>query len=181
MEYNLYRISTATLSAIAVALLVGVVLAVLLHRRTAMGPSRSVWIAASAVSAAAVLMITLAPSGRGGTYACSFAVEGSVLDWTRGNQSTANVAMLMPVAVVLPLATRGTRWYPWSFPALLAFPLLIEAAQANLPVGRACDVTDVVDNWWGVACGCLLGWAATAVWSTVRLRRANGAERSEPA
>lgn len=171
MEYNLYRISTGTLAAIAGALLAGAILAVVLRRRTELPLARCVWIAASAVAATAVLLITLAPSGRGGTYDCTFTVEGSVFDWLRGNQSTANVAMLVPLAVALPLATRSTRWYHWSFVALVAFPVLIEAAQANLPVGRACDVTDVVDNWWGVAFGCLIGWAGTGIADRVRHRR----------
>ncbi|QXC62636.1 VanZ family protein [Aquihabitans sp. G128] len=175
MEYNLYRIDSGTLLAIAVALAASAVLAVVLDRRTSMAPWRCAWIAASIAGAAAVVLITLAPSGRGGTYACSFTVEGSVFDWLKGNQSTANVAMLVPVSVALPLATRGTRWHRWSFVALVAFPVLIEAAQANLPVGRACDVTDVVDNWWGVAFGCLLGWTGTALAALVARRRAPAA------
>lgn len=171
MEYNLYRIEPGTLAAIAVALVAGAALALVLWRRAALPVDRCIWIAASAVAATAVLLITLAPSGRGGTYDCSFTVEGSVFGWVRGNQSTANVVMLVPLAVALPLATRSTRWHRWSVVALLAFPVLIEAAQANLPVGRACDVTDVVDNWWGVLFGCLLGEAGTRAARLARNRR----------
>jgi len=170
LEYNLYRISSGTLAAIALAVVGGVVLVAVLHRKAGVPLARSVWIALSAVAAAAVLLITLAPSGRGGTYPCTFDTEGSVFGWLRGNQSTANVAMLVPVAVALPLAARSTRWHPWSFAALIVFPVLIEAIQAIVPLGRACDGMDVVDNWFGVAFGCLLGWGATRLASTIRAR-----------
>ena len=59
--------------------------------------------------------------------------------------------------MALPIATRASPWHRWSFVALAAFPVLIEVAQLTVPVGRACDVQDVVDNWFGVVIGCALG------------------------
>lgn len=171
MEYSFYRISTATLLAIVGVLVLGALLAVLLRRKTSMSAPRSFWTAAAVASVAAVLLITLNPSGRGGIQGCSFTLYGSVFDWIRGNQSTANVAMLVPAAIALTLATRSTRWFPWSLVALVVLPVLIEAAQAWLPVGRACDVTDVVDNWWGVAIGGLIGWIGSALQAAVAGRR----------
>lgn len=177
MEYNLYRISSGTLVAIAATTVLGVVLALVLHRKAAVPAGRSVWIALAVASAAAVALITLTPSGRGGTYACSFETDGGVFGWVRGNQSTANVAMLVPVAVALPLTTRSTRWHRWSFVALVAFPVLIEAAQATVPLGRACDGMDVVDNWFGVAFGCLLGGAGKVIAASVQARGAGSGDR----
>ena len=171
MTFNYYEISAATLAGIGVALVAGAVLALILHRGAGVPVAKAGWAAAAAVSAVAVLLITLAPSGRGGTFPCSLAVEGSVFDWLKGKQSTANAAMLVPVAIALPLATRGTRWHRWSFVALLALPVVVELGQARLPIGRACDVTDVVDNWWGVALGGLLGWLGTVIARRGRVRR----------
>lgn len=157
MEFNYYRISTGTLVAIAVVLVGSVVFAVVLRRATAATWSRSAWAAASLASAVAVLLITLAPGRHAATYPCEF--SGSLFAWLGGNQSTANVVLLVPLAVALPLAARSTRWYRWSFVALIVFPVLIEAAQAVIPLGRACDGMDIVDNWFGVVFGCLIGWA----------------------
>ncbi len=175
MEFNYYRIGTGALLGISIVALGSVLLAVVLHRRAGFSWGRSIWVALSVVSAAAVLLITLEPSGRGGTYPCEFDIQGSIASsvfaWTRGNQSTANVVMFVPVAIALPLATRGTRWFRWSFVALVALPLLIEALQATIPLGRACDGMDVVDNWFGVAFGCLVGWA----WRTLASSRSSDA------
>lgn len=156
MEFNYYRISTGTLAAIAVVLVCCAVVAVVLRRTTSATWSRSVWIAASLASAAAVLLITLAPGRHAATYSCEF--SGSPFAWLDGNQSTANVILLVPLAVALPLAAQSTRWFRWSFVALIVFPVLIEATQATIPLGRACDGMDIVDNWFGVAFGCLIGW-----------------------
>jgi hypothetical protein len=110
------------------------VLAVVLLRTTTMSRRRVVWIALAAASLLTVLLITLSPGRAGGTYRCEF--SGSFFDWVHVNQSTANVAMLVPVALALPLAARATRWYPWSFVVLLLLPVVIETTQARAPLTR---------------------------------------------
>jgi hypothetical protein len=175
VQYNYYRIGAGTLLAIACAVAVGVALAVVLRRRFGVAATRAAWIAAAAVSAATALLITLAPSGRGGTYPCEFDPDGSLFGWLHGNQSTANVALMIPVAVALPLATRDTRWHPWSYVALVALPLLIELVQASMPLGRACDGMDVVDNWIGVGIGCLIGTVGARCARALGTRRGSAA------
>ena len=163
MEFNAYEITPATLIGIGAAFASSITAAAVLYRRGKLPLARAVWAALAAASGLAVLLITLSPGRHGGTYPCEF--SGSPFEWLRGNQSTANVAMLVPVAVALPLATRSTRWHRWAFVALAALPVLIEATQAYVPLGRACDGMDVVDNWIGVALGCLIGGAAAWILS----------------
>ncbi|MCB0959351.1 MAG: VanZ family protein [Acidimicrobiales bacterium] len=146
-----------------VAVVLGAVLTLMLRRRTSISRPRATWIGFTALSAMAVLVITMVPGGQRVPSACYLRVDGSILNWLTQSQPLANVLMLVPLGIALPLAARGTGWYRWSFLALFAFPVVIEAAQSRLPLGRACDLTDVVDNWWGVVIGIGLGWAGSAI------------------
>ncbi len=79
-----------------------------------------------------------------------------------GSQRLLNIAVFVPAGAlwVLAVARWRTRWVlgPLGIAALGLYSLLIETAQlAAARIGRACDVTDMVDNIAGAILGGLLG------------------------
>jgi VanZ like family len=117
--------------------------------------------ALAVVAALPVLALTLAPTGRststrGCTVQFAWPGAGSV-------ELLANVALLLPVAVLAALATRR----PWA--VLLAgcgVSAALEAVQASVPaIGRACDTNDWAMNSLGVLAGVLVARGLLALTS----------------
>jgi glycopeptide antibiotics resistance protein len=88
----------------------------------------------------------------------------------------------VPAGVLWVLAVARWRagWVlaPLGIAALALYSLLIEAAQlAAARIGRACDVTDLVDNVSGAVLGGLLGVGLALVLRPWRQGRPSGAGR----
>jgi hypothetical protein len=80
-----------------------------------------------------------------------------------GTQRTLNTALFVPAGALLVLAAARWRVLAWvvvplGLAGLAAYSVAIELAQLELAsIGRACDVTDVVDNVTGAVIGVALG------------------------
>lgn len=128
---------------------------VLLARRGARGRRAAGVLALLAL--AGVLALTLAPeSGPDVPHAfCWASVDGT---WFH---DTANLALLLPVALFAVVATRRP------LPVLAAaagLSALIELVQgAATALNRSCDVNDWITNTAGATAGALLGWSVLLV------------------
>ena len=127
----------------------------------------------------AVFVVTLLPAnGPPGIIpielaqtSCSFDYGGPAPDgfWIfGGGQRALNVAVFVPAALLLTLALsrtrRGLRWLPLGAVTLAACSVGIEATQLELTrIGRACDITDIVDNVTGVLLGTVVGLVIAGV------------------
>jgi glycopeptide antibiotics resistance protein len=153
------------------ALVVFVGLARLLRPR--LGPVTSVAIAGFCWTVVCIGILTLIPAQWGigvvpadeAQTTCSLDYGGPAPDgfWILpGSQRLLNIAVFVPAGAlwVLAVARWRTRWVlaPLGLAALALYSLAIEAMQlAASRIGRACDVTDMVDNIVGVLVGGLLG------------------------
>ena len=85
-----------------------------------------------------------------------------------GGQRLLNTALFVPAGALLVVAV--SRWpvgwiaAPLGLVGLAAYSLALELLQLELArIGRACDVTDLVDNVVGAAIGFALGLVLTVV------------------
>lgn len=154
-----------------IALVVFVGLARLLGPR--LGRVTSVAIAGFCWTVVCIGILTLIPAQWGigvvpvdeAQTTCSLDYGGPAPDgfWILpGSQRLLNIAVFVPAGAlwVLAVARWRTRWVlaPLGIAALGLYSLLIEATQlAASRIGRACDVTDMVDNITGAVLGGLLG------------------------
>ena len=97
-----------------------------------------------------------------------------------GTQRTLNTVLFVPAGALLVLAAARWRLAAWvvvpaGLAALTAYSVAIEAAQLEVAsIGRACDVTDVVDNVTGAVIGAALGLFLALVLRPWRHRRRPG-------
>ena len=97
-----------------------------------------------------------------------------------GTQRTLNTALFVPAGALLVLAASRWRVAAWvvvpaGLAALAAYSVVIEVAQLEVAsIGRACDVTDVVDNVTGAVIGVALGVFLALVLRPWRHRRRAG-------
>lgn len=85
-----------------------------------------------------------------------------------GGQRLLNTALFVPAGALLVVAVSRWRvgWIaaPLGLVGLAAYSLALELLQLELArIGRACDVTDLVDNVVGAAIGFALGLVLTVV------------------
>ncbi|WP_354644204.1 VanZ family protein [Kitasatospora camelliae] len=114
-----------------------------------------------------VVTLTLLPdvrmslweNARYGVRQCSFdrVAPHPLSELLTATQSSLNVALFVPLGATAALAgTWGRRIAAGTFAALL--PVAVEAVQYAVPaLGRACDGQDLLDNYFGLALGLLLG------------------------
>lgn len=149
--------------------------------------------AAFAWTLTAVLVVTLLPAnGPPGIIpielaqtSCSFDYGGPAPDgfWIfGGGQRVLNVAVFVPASFFGTLAlSRTRRGLRWLFPGVIVLAgcsVGIEATQLELArIGRACDVTDIVDNTTGVLLGTAIGLVVAGVTRLVTRGHALGSER----
>lgn len=97
-----------------------------------------------------------------------------------GTQRTLNTALFVPAGALLVLGAARWRVAAWvvvpaGLAALAAYSVGIEVAQLEVAsIGRACDVTDVVDNVTGAIIGAALGLFLALVFRPWRHRRRPG-------
>lgn len=154
-----------------ISLVVFVGLAALLTRR--LGPVTAVAIAGFCWTVVCIGILTLIPArwgigvvpvGRAQT-SCSLDYGGPAPDgfWILpGSQRLLNTAIFVPAGALWVLAVARWRvgWVlaPLGIAALGLFSIAIESVQlAAARIGRACDVTDMVDNLAGAVLGGALG------------------------
>ena len=91
--------------------------------------------------------------------------------YLRPNETSANVALFVPLGVALGLLPRGPRTYV-CVAAALALPLVIETTQLLLPaLQRGCQSADVVDNLAGLLLGLVIGVGCGRAFGRRGLRR----------
>ncbi|WP_051515538.1 VanZ family protein [Candidatus Blastococcus massiliensis] len=114
--------------------------------------------ALAGLSVLAVLVLTLAPTGRTGDRGCTVQFALPALGRV---ELLANVALLLPAVVFATLATRR----PWAvLVAGSALSVGIEAVQALVPaIGRTCDTNDWSMNTLGVVIGAGIARATLAL------------------
>ena len=176
---------------IVIAFAVFGVLTAITHRR--LGWDRSLGLFGLLWSVAVLFVITLVPTSGVPRYIppelaqtrCSLDYGGPAPDgfWIiRGGQRMLNVLVFMPSGILLAWTlSRFRHGLAWLLPALAALigcSVLIELIQLKaIQLGRACDVTDMVDNATGAVLGVLVGLVLVGIIAGVRrLRR--GSARS---
>jgi glycopeptide antibiotics resistance protein len=138
----------------------------MLHRRRL----RGVLVGLSGVALAGLLALTLLPDGsRPGGLTCT--VQFSVP--FQGIETLANVALTLPIALLLGVAVRR----PFAILlGVVSLSAVIEVVQALLPgIGRHCDTND----WFMNAVGALLGALIACV--ICKLGRRRDAKQDAPA
>jgi glycopeptide antibiotics resistance protein len=141
--------------------------------RPPLGPVTSVAVAGFGWTVVCIGILTLIPAQWGigvvpadeAQTTCSLDYGGPAPDgfWILpGSQRLLNIAVFVPAGAlwVLAVARWRTRWVlgPLGIAALGLYSILIEVLQlAASRIGRACDVTDMVDNVAGAVLGGLLG------------------------
>ena len=126
---------------------------VVMHAR-----ARAGWVVYGA-ALAVVLLITLMPSLVRLTsgqvpLGCSWALYPGLSE-----ERVLNVLLFVPLGAACVLAPRRGL----AVVVALAAPFVIESAQAVLPLGRVCDVTDLVTNLTGLLVGLALGLLVVAI------------------
>lgn len=150
---------------IATELIVGLLLASVLAARP-----RASW-ALAGIAIAAMLALTLYPTGRESDVGCAFDVELLLL----APEPLANIALFVPPALLVTIATRSLLWGALGGAALSA---AIEVVQAVAPaIGRACTIDDWLANSIGAALGA--GVAALGLLLRRRAMRPRGAGSSD--
>lgn len=140
---------------LAPAALAAIVLVCPLFGALLVGRRRSAWILA-ALTALAVLLATLSPTGRELEVGCVLELEARLT----APEPLANVVLTVPLALLVGVATRK--------PALgaavvVALAVAIEAVQALAPaLGRSCAADDALANGVGGVLGALLAALAIA-------------------
>jgi glycopeptide antibiotics resistance protein len=138
-----------------------------------LGPVTAVAIAGFCWTVTCIGILTLIPARWGigvvpldeAQTTCSLDYGGPAPDgfWLLpGSQRLLNIAVFVPAGAlwVLAVARWRTRWVlgPLGIVALALYSVLIELSQlAAARIGRACDVTDMVDNVTGAVLGGLVG------------------------
>lgn len=141
--------------------------------RPGLGPVTSVAIAGFGWTVVCIGILTLIPAQWGigvvpideAQTSCSLDYGGPAPDgfWILpGSQRLLNIAVFVPAGAlwVLAVARWRARWVlaPLGIAVLALYSVLIELAQlAAARIGRACDVTDMVDNVAGAVIGGLIG------------------------
>ena len=151
-------------------IVIAVIVGFLARRRVAawLGSSPTVaW--AVVVAFGLILAATLTPlrEGAGDLAAgsCDFARVGfaSLDDLRSLNDTSLNVLLFVPLGVVLAILPRSPR-KAFLIVVACAMPLAIEFVQlVAIPLDRACESADVVDNLSGLAFGLALGALAGAI------------------
>lgn len=112
-----------------------------------------------------IAAIDLAIPAEARSDTCSFDYGGPAPDgfWIlSGTQRTLNTALFVPAGALMVLAlARWRGWWvvlPFGLAGLAAYSIAIEVAQLEVArIGRACDVTDMVDNITGAVVGVVVG------------------------
>lgn len=149
-----------------------------------------------------IALVTLLPLGsvdwaaaQGVARTCSFDYGGPAPDgfWIfSGTQRMLNTALFVPAGAlwVLTVARWRAGWYlvPVGLVGLVACSVGLEWTQLELSrIGRACDVTDVVDNGTGAAIGIAAGlvlavvlrpWQRRGKWARAAQREGSGERES---
>ena len=136
-----------------------------------LGTSRGVaWV--MVLSLGVILAATLSPfAGVGPAPGCDLSRVGLVplgeLLWS--GDLLGNVLGFVPLGFALALVPRSRRKAAVLIGAI-ALPFLVEATQLIvLPLGRACQVSDVIDNLTGLVIGLAAGTVVS--WLAIRRRR----------
>lgn len=163
------------LTLIALSGLICLIIMMIVRRRS--GWARAVPIALLLWSLACLAVITLVPTSMatpGVRYveACSFDYDGPAPDgfWILpGGQRFLNTAVFVPSGFLLMWTLsqfrRGLWWTVPGLVGLIGFSVTIELLQQKVSrLGRACDITDMVDNGFGAVLGVAVGLVVFGTW-----------------
>lgn len=126
------------------------------------------------ISVGVILSATLTPlrgaieGGIVGSGQCDLSriAPASIQQLLRFDDVALNVALLVPLGVVLGLLPHSRLWLGLMFGAI-ALPFVVEGVQLLLTaLGRACESGDVIDNLTGLA----LGLGAGSAYRVIRRR-----------
>ena len=148
---------------------ISIVVALLLAQRMAqrLGSTRATAFILLA-SLGAIVAVTLTP-GRGLSahpVGCDMGRLGPAAfdEYLAGNDTTFNVLLFVPLGFALAVLPGSTLKLGLLAAAIL-LPFAIETVQLiAMPLGRACQSADVVDNLSGLALGAATGIASAALW-----------------
>lgn len=155
--------------------LICLVITVVTGRRT--GWARAVPLGLLLWSMACLAVVTLVPTSMTApavrfVEVCSFDYDGPAPDgfWILpGGQRFLNTVMFIPSGFLLMWTLsqfrRGLWWTVPGLVALIGFSVVIELLQQKVSrLGRACDITDMVDNGLGAAIGVVVGLVVFGSW-----------------
>lgn len=151
-----YRVPGAVLVVAAVGGLAAIP-AVLVGRRR-WGWARATGWAALAWVTVLTAAVTLSPSdSEGASAGCVVGIDGLFTGWLTDDARLLNVLLFVPLSALVVVLVRDRRRLAVAVGSLLAWPVGLELVQSTGPVGRSCDLADVVDNWTGLAIGAGVG------------------------
>ena len=160
---------------LVVLLLAGVVFLVVRHRASR---ARGLLSAVLTVWTGMVLLATLAPQRLGaiqierhGQRVCAVLPHLSPWGALQDDQRLLNVLLFIPLGALVFVFHRRAAARVAVMAAML--PFLIEAVQYSVrSLNRACDGTDVVDNWMGLTIGLAIGLVfAVPLWAARKILR----------
>jgi len=127
----------------------------------------------------APLAYTLSATRNGGAAGCQLGLAPWESQTALLSAETRNnIALLAPAGAAAFLMPAGARRLA-ALGAALAMPLLIETTQMIVrPLGRACQVSDIVNNTVGVILGFVLAAGVWAVWDSIRRLTTGTAQQS---
>lgn len=143
-------------AAVIVIAVVGalVLIPVVLIGRRRLGWARAAGWAALAWAVLLTAAVTLSPSdSEGASAGCSIGIDGLFVGWLSEDARLLNVLLFAPVSALVVMLVRDRRRAAIATASLLAWPIVLELLQSTGPVGRSCDLADVVDNWTGLTIG----------------------------
>ncbi|HEX8972548.1 VanZ family protein [Oryzihumus sp.] len=171
-----YRVPALLPPGMLVALLLALVVYLVVRRR---GHSSRAWLSALLTAwTGMVLLATLAPQrlgaiqiARHGRRYCAVLPHLSPWGALQDDQRLLNVLLFIPLGALVFVFHRHAAVRVAAMVVVL--PIVIETVQyVVVSLHRACDGTDVVDNWMGLAIGLVIGLAvAVPVWAVRKLRR----------
>jgi len=171
-DYHLvfgYYLSGIALALLPAAPLLGVLVALALHRT---GWTTRVVSGALVAWTFAVLLVTLTP-GRVSYHpgVCAFFWSGTAGDLGSTDAKVLNILIFVPVGLLAALLVRRS-WLPLGLAFLLS--AAIELTQRQYPsLHRSCDLVDVIDNTGGVLIGAVGGLVLVGVGALVVPPRAS--------
>ncbi|MGZ4629113.1 VanZ family protein [Oryzihumus sp.] len=171
-----YRVPALLPPGMLVALLLAFVVFLVVRHRAS--PARGLLSAVLTLWTGMVLLATLAPQRLGaiqierhGQRVCAVLPHLSPWGALHDDQRLLNVLLFIPLGALVFVFHRHAAARVAVMVALL--PIFIEVVQYTFrSLNRACDGTDVVDNWMGLVIGLAIGLAfAVPVWAVRKIRR----------
>ena len=171
-----YRVPALLPPGMLVALLLALVVFLVVRHRSS--PARGLLAAVLTAWTGMVLLATLAPQRLGaiqierhGQRVCAVLPHLSPWGALHDDQRLLNVLLFIPLGALVFVFHRHAAVRVAAMVVVL--PIVIETVQyAFRSLNRACDGTDVIDNWMGLTIGLAIGLVyAVPLWAARKLHR----------